>query len=140
MIYLGSDHAGFGLKVVLIQHLRDKNIAFEDLGTFSEESVDYPLIAKKLCVKISEEDKGILICGTGIGMSIASNRFKHIRAALCYDVDSAKLSRNHNNANVLVLKGRNQEQSESIKILDAFLEAQFEGGRHQRRIDELNDL
>ena len=140
MLYIGADHAGFNLKSKLVDYLSSKNVQFEDVGTFSEESVDYPLIAQKLCLKILDGDKGILICGTGIGMSIASNRFKNIRAALCYDVESAKLARNHNNANVLVLKGRNQDTQLSIKIVEAFLTEAFEGGRHQRRIDELNDL
>ncbi len=140
MLYIGADHAGFNLKSKLVDYLSSKNVQFEDVGTFSEESVDYPLIAQKLCLKILDGDKGILICGTGIGMSIASNRFKNIRAALCYDVESAKLARNHNNANVLVLKGRNQDTQLSIKIVEAFLTEPFEGGRHQGRIDELNDL
>ena len=140
MIYIGSDHAGYKLKCAVCEFLEENGFEYEDEGTYSTDSVDYPLIAKKVCEKIKEGDRGILICGTGIGMSIASNRFKHIRAGLCYDTESAKLTRNHNNANVLVLKGRNQETEESFEIVKTFLTEPFEGGRHQRRIDELNDF
>lgn len=140
MIYIGCDHAGYELKCAVCEYLKENGFEFTDEGTYSTDSVDYPLIAKKVCEKIKEDDRGILICGTGIGMSIASNRFKHIRAGLCYDTESAKLTRNHNNANVLVLRGRNQNTFESLKIVKTFLTEPFEGGRHQRRIDELNDL
>ncbi len=140
MIYVGSDHAGYELKCAVCEYLKENDLEYEDEGTYSLDSVDYPLIAKKVCEKIKEGDRGILICGTGIGMSIASNRFKHIRAGLCYDAMSAKLTRNHNNANVLVLRGRNQIASDSLEIVKTFLTESFEGGRHQRRVDELREL
>ena len=107
IIYIASDHAGFKLKNLIISdYLSKKGFRFEDLGPKNDNSVDYPKFAKKLCNKINTQSIGILICGTGIGVSIAANRFKHIRASLCHDVQTAKLTRKHNNSNVICLQGR----------------------------------
>ena len=140
-IYIASDHAGFDLKALIIKAFDGKNdISFKDLGTDNgETSVDYPDFAKKLIDAVSknQNSSGILICGTGIGMSISANRNPKIRAALCHNVEYAHLAVAHNNANVLVLGGRNLEDADAINIADAYLSAEFEGGRHQRRIDKL---
>lgn len=139
MLYLASDHAGFDLKEKIVKHLKKNNIEFEDLGTNSRQSVDYPNYAKKLAEKIKDEnDKGILICGSGIGMSIAVNRFKHIRGALCYDLLAVNLSRKHNDSNVLILPGRRfKTKIQYKKLIKEFLSVEFEGGRHLKRIEQL---
>lgn len=139
MIYIGSDHAGFKMKENLKKYMDKKAIAYTDVGTHSEQSCDYPIIAKDLATHITEQDKGILICGSGIGMSIAINRFKHIRAGLCTKKRQAYLSRLHNNANVLVLQGRNMCTLRNKIILDCFLNTAFEGGRHERRVKMLGE-
>ena len=139
-IFLASDHAGFELKSFLINKLaQDKSLQITDLGcSNSETSVDYPDYANKLCQNINSTEKyGILICGSGIGMSIAANRFKNIRAALCHDERSAKLSRNHNNANILCLAARTLKNEEALKIVHSFCSSEFESGRHQIRIEKL---
>jgi len=137
MIAIGSDHGGFKLKEVLIEYLEKNNIKYKDFGTYSEQSCDYPLIAVEVAKKVAsgEFEKGILICGTGIGMSIAANKVKGIRAALCHDVFSAKATRRHNDANILTCGERVIGTGLFLEIVDAFLKTQFEGGRHQRRID-----
>lgn len=138
-IFIGSDHAGFELKEKLITLLRDLNWQPEDCGACSTESCDYPLIAHDLCQKVSENNAcGILVCGTGVGMSIAANRHRDIRAALCATELQARLSRKHNNANVLCLGARMIGVELAIAIVVAFLESEFEGGRHLRRINQLN--
>lgn len=135
MIIIGSDHAGFKQKEKFIQFFKKENIEFEDVGCFDEKSCNYPEIAKKLCDKINTSNKGILICGSGIGMSMSANKFEHIRAALCVNKRQAELSRRHNNANVLVLQGRNKCFFSNKRIFHIFDETKFEGGRHKIRID-----
>ena len=137
MLAIASDHGGFALKQEIMAHLKDCGVAFEDLGTYSEESVDYPVYAAKLgrAVAAGEYERGILICGTGIGISMAANKIRGIRCALCSDCYSAEMSRRHNNANVLALGGRTLGAELAKKITDTFLATEFEGGRHQRRVD-----
>ncbi|SHM68008.1 ribose 5-phosphate isomerase B [Caldanaerovirga acetigignens] len=139
-IAVASDHGGFGLKEEIIKFLEEKGIEYEDMGTFSEEPVDYPDIAFKLAEAVArgEYDRGILICGTGIGVTIAANKVKGIRAALCHDVYSAKMSRLHNNANVLTMGGRVIGPGLAKAIVEEWLKAEFEGGRHKRRIDKIS--
>lgn len=137
-ILISSDHAGFFLKEFLIDELVKLGFSLVDLGTNSpQKSVDYPDFAQKLSKKLKTE-KGILICGSGIGISIAANRFKHIRAALCHDVESAKLSRAHNDANVLCLGARVVTNKLALSIAKAFLKSEFEGERHERRVKKLS--
>ena len=138
-IPIASDHAGYELKNKLISEF-NKNYQLTDMGTFSSESVDYPDYAKKLANEIDsfKYDKGILICGSGIGMSMVANRFSNVRAALCLNAQMAMLSRQHNNANILVLGSRLISFEEAIKCLLVFLETEYEGGRHQARLDKFN--
>lgn len=140
MLYIASDHAGFELKQKLIQYLNKKGVNFEDLGTNSGERTDYPIYAKKMAEKVLEnaDNKGVLICGTGIGMSIVANRYKGIRAGLCKDVKTAMLARQHNDANILVLAGRNTCACKAKRILDKFLTTEFLGGRHADRIKQID--
>lgn len=140
-IAIASDHGGFELKEQLIEYYAKKGIILQDLGTHSTESCDYPLIARKMtnAVLNKEADLGILICGTGIGISIAANRVKGIRAALLYNAEVACLAKQHNNANIVVFGGRTQKFEDVVSYLDAFLNAEFEGGRHLRRIGELDE-
>ena len=139
-IFIACDHGGLELKKSLKSLLESQNIQVEDLGTNSTESVDYPALAHNLCKKIVATDDtiGILICGTGIGMSIAANKNKGIRAALCSESYSAKMARLHNDANVLCLGGRVVGANLALDIVTAFLKTSFEGGRHQRRVDMLD--
>ncbi len=136
MIALGCDHGGFNLMRDVIGYLDEKGIAYKNFGTFSEESCDYPIIAETVsrAVASGECENGILICGTGIGMSMAANRFAGIRAALCTDTYCAEMTRRHNNANILVLGGRVIGAGLALSILEQFLNTPFEGGRHERRI------
>ena len=138
-VLIASDHAGFKLKQILIEELQGE-ITFEDLGTFSENSVDYPDYAKKLSKKIDLNNDlvGVLICGSGIGMSMVANRFKNVRAALCMNNKMSILARQHNNANILVLGSRLISEQEAIKCLIVFLKTNYEGGRHQARLDKFN--
>ena len=137
MLALASDHGGFALKQEIMAYLKESGIEYEDLGTYSTESVDYPVYAAKLgrAVAAGEYERGILLCGTGIGISIAANKIKGIRCALCTDCYSAEMSRRHNDANVLALGGRTMGVEVARKIVDIFLRTPFEGGRHQRRVD-----
>ena len=139
MLVLGSDHGGFLLKQEIKKHLEERGIAFSDVGCFDENSVDYPDVAKAACDKIvsGECELGILICGTGIGISMAANKVKGIRAACCSDCFSAKLTRQHNDANILVMPGRFISTEEADMILTEFFSTQFEGGRHQNRINKI---
>ena len=138
MLYIGSDHAGFDQKQKIIKYLKKHNIDFVDVGTFDKQSTDYPIFARKVCENIkTEEDKGVLICGSGIGMSIMANRFNHIRASLAVNKKMAYLARHHNNANVLVIQGRNKFNLCNILILKTFLKENFDGGRHIKRIEML---
>ena len=138
-VLIASDHAGYKLKKILIEKLQDE-IKFEDLGPFSENSVDYPDYAKKLSKKIDLKNDlvGVLICGSGIGMSMVANRFKNVRAALCINNKMSMLARQHNNANILVLGSRLISEQEAIKCLLVFLKTNYEGGRHQARLDKFN--
>ena len=138
-ILIASDHAGYKLKKILIQELNGE-IKFDDLGPFSEDSVDYPDYARKLSKKIDlkKDLLGVLICGSGIGMSMVANRFKNVRAALCMNNKMSMLARQHNNANILVLGSRLISEQEAIKCLLVFLKTNYEGGRHQARLDKFN--
>jgi ribose 5-phosphate isomerase B len=142
MIAIGSDHGGFALKEEIKKHLTEKGIPFRDYGTDSEASCDYPIYAEKVCRAVTggEAEKGILCCGTGIGMSMAANKVKGIRAACCSDTFSAKFTRLHNDANVLCFGGRVVGAGLALQLVDAFLDTEFEGGRHQRRIDKVMAL
>lgn len=138
-IAIASDHGGFELKENIKKYLEERNIEVMDLGTYSEESVDYPVYGKACgeAVANGEADRGIVCCGTGIGISIAANKVKGVRCALCTDVTMAQLTRKHNNANVLALGGRTTGLQTALDITAAWLDTEFEGGRHQRRIDML---
>ena len=141
-IAIGSDHAGFELKEKIKSGLKELGYHVTDFGTNSTDSVDYPLIAKTLATSVASKNppKGILICGTGIGMSIAANKIKGIIAAHCCDVETAKLARLHNNSNILTIGGRVTDPELAKEIVKVWLETEFEGGRHQRRIQEIRDL
>ncbi|NFV14397.1 ribose 5-phosphate isomerase B [Clostridium sporogenes] len=141
-IALGSDHAGLPLKNEIIKHLKDKGMEIEDFGTYTEESCDYPDYAKKVAEKVAakEFDFGILVCGTGIGISIAANKVKGIRAALCSDTFSAHACREHNNANILALGQRVVGVGLALDIVDNFLNAKFQGGRHENRINKMMEI
>lgn len=143
-IAMASDHGGIHLKEHIKKYLQDKGIEVVDHGTYTEESCDYPDFAAKLCKDIvsgeSGAEKGILICGTGIGISIAANKCRGIRAALCADVYSAKMSREHNNANVLCMGERTTGIGLAEMIVDTWLTTDFAGGRHERRVDKIMAL
>ena len=141
-IAIASDHAGYALKSALIAYMTQADIAYSDLGTDNENSVDYNDYAEKLCdaLKQNQAQRGILICGTGLGMSIAANRHHFIRAALCMNVEMAQLCRAHNDANILVLAGRLTNHEDACKMLDNFLQTCFESGRHARRVAKLSTL
>ena len=138
-IFLSSDHGGFELKEKVKSFLIDNNFEYEDLGCSSLEPVDYPDFAKLLSKKIKEKNnsKGILFCWTGIGISMAANRFPHIRGALCTSVEMASKSRKHNDANVLALGGRILEDKLALEIVKEFLQTDFEAGRHSLRVDKI---
>lgn len=138
-IALGSDHGGYGLKEAIKEMLKEKGIDFEDFGTYSTDSVDYPDFAEKVAgaVVSGNYDQGILCCGTGIGISIAANKMPGIRAALCGDCFSARMAREHNNANILCLGGRVVGTGLALQIVETWLKSEFQGGRHQRRIDKI---
>ena len=133
-IFLASDHAGFVLKQTISKFLKRKGIKFLDLGTKNKQSVDYPDFAHLLAKKMKTKNNvGVLICGSGIGMTMAANRHKNIRAALCHNIKSAKLSRMHNNANVITLGSRLTKADVALKCITVFLKTNFDGGRHLRR-------
>ncbi len=143
-ILIGSDHAGYLLKEKIKEYLITHNYHLTDVGCFNQDSCDYPVIADKLCSKLSHQhvreviyDVGILVCGTGIGMSIKANRYPSIRCALCYNVEIAELGRKHNNSNILALGSRLINTDDALKIVDAFLNTKFEGDRHEKRINML---
>jgi len=140
-LLLASDHAGFALKQTLAAHLQARGVAFEDLGTFSPEAVDYPDFAHALARRVQREPEtlGVLICATGIGMSIAANRHRGVRAALCHDAYTAEMARRHNNANVLCLGGKVLGEAVAKQILEVFLGTPFDGGRHARRVAKLEE-
>ena len=142
IVSIGSDHAGYELKLKIIGHLRETGWEVLDVGTNSTDSCDYPVYADALCRNIQQgvTRLGILICGTGIGMSMAANKHKGIRAAACSDVFSARLTRQHNDANVLCFGERVVGYGVACDLVDAFLAAEFEGGKHQRRVDQIMTL
>ena len=142
MIVIGSDHGGFSLKEEIKKHLEARGTQYVDIGCHNTNSVDYPDSAKEACQKITDGqcEAGILICGTGIGISMAANKVKGIRAACCSDCFSAKYTRLHNNANVLCMGGRIVAPGLAEMMVDLFLDTQFEGGRHQRRIDKITAI
>ena len=138
-IFISSDHAGYNLKEQIKRRFKNKYI-FQDLGTNnSSKSVNYPDYAHKLCKKISKSSKnmGILVCGSGMGMSMAANRHKKIRAAVCYSVKNTKLSRLHNNANIITLGSRLTKKNTAFKCIDVFMKTKFEGGRHNKRVKKI---
>ena len=143
-IYVSSDHAGYEFKIelfsYLVENFKDCNIF--DCGPYSEESVDYPDYAEKVCEKVLEDENsfGILICGTGLGMSIAANKINGIRATLCNDLFTARLAREHNNANVLAMGARAIGMGLAIEIVKQFMNSKFEGGRHTDRLNLIRDL
>jgi ribose 5-phosphate isomerase B len=142
-IVIGCDHGGFELKEVIKKFLSNEmKVTPDDVGTFSNDSVDYPDIGIKVAKKVQsgEFERGILICGTGIGMSIVANRFPKIRAALCHDTYTARMSREHNNSNILAIGGRITEENLAKEIVRIWLASKFQGGRHQRRLDEITDM
>jgi len=138
-VALGSDHAGYDLKEQIKQHLKKRKITYIDIGAYGTEPVDYPDYAVR-AAKIVTSHKakfGILICGTGIGMSMAANKIKGIRAAVCHSVYTAEMSRKHNNANILAIGARILKSGLAVKIVDAFISTPFEGGRHLRRVKKI---
>ena len=141
-IAIGCDHGGYLLKQDILIWLEEHDIDFEDVGCFSTESVDYAVYGAKVahCVADGKADYGVLVCSTGIGISMAANKVKGIRAALCSDAHAAEMTRRHNNANILCLGGLVTEEKTALEIVDTFLKFDFEGGRHQRRIDQIADI
>ncbi|MGN0665048.1 MAG: ribose 5-phosphate isomerase B [Huintestinicola sp.] len=142
MIAIGSDHGGYELKLQIAEHLRKNGYEVKEMGCMDGNSIDYPVVAKEVCEEVlsGSAEYAILICGTGIGISIAANKINGIRAALCTDCYMAKYTRLHNNANVLCMGGRVIGPGLAIEITDTFLSNEFEGGRHQRRVDLISDL
>lgn len=137
MLAIGCDHAGYELKNEVMEHLRERKIEFKDYGTYSKESCDYPIFAKKVAKAVAsgEAERGILICGTGIGISISANKVKGVRCALCHDCFSAEATRLHNDANILAMGGRVIGAGLALKIVDIFLDTPFSGEeRHKKRI------
>ena len=142
MIAVGCDHAGYDLKNELIRHLEDRGYEVRDLGTYSTDSCDYPDYARKVCEEVvaGRAEKGLLVCGTGIGMSMAANKVRGIRAAVLSDEFSARATREHNDANVLCLGARVLDKDQAVRLLDIFLDTPFsEGVNHVRRIGKLED-
>jgi len=141
-IYLGSDHAGVVLKGKIVEYLIDQKYDIEDLGTFDEQAVNWVQYGAEVAQKVSLDPLnacGILICGTGLGMSIVANKYRGVRAALCNEVNLAEMSRKHNNANILAMGARIIEADKARQIVDVWLNTEFEGGRHQKRLDYLTD-
>jgi len=141
-IIIGCDHAAYPLKEKVKDYLTGKGIDVEDVGTNSEKSVDYPDFGKKVASMVSNSNfkRGILMCGTGIGMSMVANKFSHVRAALCTEPFSAELSRRHNNSNILVMGGRMTGETLAIEIVRVWLETPFDGGRHQERLNQFDTI
>lgn len=141
-IAVASDHGGYTLKEAVKAHLMDRGMEVVDLGTYSEESVDYPVYGKVCGEAVAEGkvDLGVVVCGTGIGISMAANKVKGVRCGLCTSVEMARLTKQHNNANVLALGGRTTDKDLAFEIVDTWLDTEFEGGRHQRRVDMLDKM
>ena len=142
MIAIGSDHGGFALKQEIMKHLEEKGLEYKDFGTYNEESCDYPVYGAAVARAVvgGECDRGIVICGTGIGISIAANKIEGIRAANCTDCYMAEMTRRHNDANILALGARVVGSGLALKIVDTFLETGFEGGRHAKRVALIAEL
>jgi len=138
-VCIASDHGGFILKETIKDYLISQNISIFDLGPFNNKTVDYPDYAKKLAnrMKAKKSDIGILVCGSGTGMAISANKIKTIRAAVCYNTKSTRLSRQHNNANIIALGARLTKKNISLKLVEIFLKTKFEGGRHLRRVKKI---
>ena len=141
-IAIGSDHAGYEDKEKIKKQLDELGVDYEDVGTNSTESVDYPIYAKKVAESVAngQAERGILVCGSGNGMQIAANKIRGIRAALAWNEETARLAREHNDANVLSVPARMISPQEVSKVVKSFLDAKFEGGRHARRVDEISEL
>lgn len=142
MIAIGCDQAGYSLKMAVIEHLQEKGYEYKDFGSDEGERVDYPLYGEKVAREVAEGRArfGIVICGTGIGISLAANKVRGIRCALCSDTYSARMTRAHNDANMLAMGGRVIGPMLACDIVDSFLTGEFEGGRHQRRIDQITAI
>ena len=142
MIALGCDHAGFELKEAIRKYLDEKNIEYKDYGTYSEDSVNYPEFADKVAHAVADgkAEKGILCCGTGIGISIAANKVKGIRASVCTDEFCTEMTRRHNDANILCLGGRVIDTEKAVKLADIFLNTGFDGGKHLIRVNQITDI
>lgn len=140
VIGIGSDHAGFELKEYIKERLGKEGFLFKDFGTYSSESVDYPDFAHAVATEVQNGNMpfGILICGSGVGISITANKHPHVRCALCWNREIARLCRQHNNANILALPGRFIDREEALEAVRTFFSTEFEGGRHQRRIDKID--
>lgn len=140
-IAIGSDHGGYELKNFIVDFLREKGYEYKDFGCFDSESIDYPVMAKEVAKAVANEDfeRGIIICGSGLGVCIAANKVKGIRAVTCHETYSAKMSRLHNNANILTMGGRVIGKDLALDVVEIWLNTEFEGGRHQRRIDMIED-
>lgn len=141
-IALGCDHGGFELKEAVRQHLEEKGVEWEDFGAYSTESVDYAPIAAKAArsVAAGKADFGVLVCSTGIGISMAANKVKGIRAAVCTDAHCAEMTRRHNNANILCMGGQVVDKETALQLVDIFLSTGFDGGRHERRIGQIAQI
>ena len=142
MITIGSDHGGYKLKEEIKKYFDEKDIEYKDLGTFSEESVDYPEVAKNVAksIQTKEAEKGILICRSGIGMCITANKYKGVRCTPCYNEETAKYSRMHNNSNLLALGADYVSISEAICIVRMWLATEYEGGRHDARLEMIEEI
>ncbi|MBQ4129390.1 MAG: ribose 5-phosphate isomerase B [Ruminococcus sp.] len=141
-IALGCDHGGLNIKNAVIEYLKAKNVEFTDFGCYTEESVDYPLYAYKVAKAVTENDDtlGILCCGTGIGISMAANKVKGIRAAVCTNEFMAEMTRRHNNSNIICMGGRIIDEDTAVKLADLFINTEFEGDRHTRRVDMITAI
>ena len=138
-IFISSDHAGYKLKEAIKLHLTKKKLSFQDMGPYNDNRVDYPAFAHKVArrVKLKKNNFGILVCGSGTGMAISANKIKGIRAAVCYNATSTRLSRQHNNANIIALGARLTKKSLSLQLVELFLKTKFEGGRHSKRVKKI---
>ena len=138
-IFIASDHAGFNLKEIIKQYLLKRKLAFQDLGPENDKSVDYPIYAHNVAkkVKVNKNNVGILICGSGTGMNITANKHKNVRAAQCFNLKSTKLSRLHNDANIITLGSRIISKKNALNFVGVFLKTKFEGGRHSKRIRKI---
>ncbi|MBQ7964838.1 MAG: ribose 5-phosphate isomerase B [Ruminococcus sp.] len=141
-VVLGCDHGGINIKNAIIEYLKENNFEYTDFGCYTEESVDYPVYAYKVATAVasSEDTLGILCCGTGIGISMAANKVKGIRAAVCTNEFMAEMTRRHNNANIIAMGGRIIDEATAVKLADIFLNTEFEGDRHTRRVDMITAI